>query len=62
MSFRMNYRTGNVIGFVVQKIVVTWNAILRRVGTEILSTYILSYSWYNFATGMVGQLRNEETV
>lgn len=45
LSVRMEYRTGNIIGLVLKSVVTTWSALLLHVGTESLSTYLLSYTW-----------------
>ena len=41
MSVKFTYRTGNIVGLVVRRVVEAWSLLLRRVGRENLSTYLL---------------------
>lgn len=43
ISFQINYRAGNFIGFVVQRKVAAWTKLVERIETEPLSKDILSY-------------------
>lgn len=56
----MNYRTGNVIIFVLQRIVAARTTPLRVIGTEPSSTYILRNLRYNLATCISEHLRSED--
>lgn len=60
MSIRMNYQSENIIVFVVIKKVATRTALVRSIGIEALSTYILPYSWYKCDTGKFEHLQRSK--
>lgn len=60
LSVRMTYQTGNIVGLVVKSVVTVWNALLRFVGREALSTFLLPYIWYNTETGMYENLMAQD--
>lgn len=49
MCVKMTYRTGNIVDRNVKRVVTAWTALLRRFGTEALSTYIIMYMLINTA-------------
>ena len=44
---RINYVTGNIIGFVVLNVADAWNILIRRLGHTSLSATVAPYLWYD---------------
>lgn len=60
LSLKLNYRTGNIIGFLVHRVFSASSQLLQSVGREPLMTQILPCLCYNATTGCYEQLPRED--
>lgn len=49
---RMTFKTVNIVGLVLKRVVTSWTVRLHRVGTNELNKYRLPYMWYKPSTAM----------
>ena len=59
-TFKLNYNTGNIIGYIVSKVTAAWKKLFAKIRVQSLSQSIAPYIWFDTSSGTFRHLPTGE--